>query len=109
MKSLRYVVIQGWHPPAGNHELTSEILGLNIRDASGSFAGKGALPPAHDLLARTDASGHLADLVVVIEKGVQQLGARGLGGFLAVVTTDALEGAALVLGSGCAPALEERR
>src|SRR5690606_26907783 len=66
---------------------------------------KGTFTPADYLAASTYATRHVADGVVVVDEGVKDLCAGGLGAFLAVGVIDVLELTTFVLQLEVVPVL----
>ena len=78
------------------------VDGVDRVDAA---ADEGTFTPAHYLLAKPHRARLIADGVVVVDKGVEQLGAGRLGAFLAVGVADVLELAVFVLQLEVVPVL----
>ncbi|MCY1413386.1 hypothetical protein D9M71_288160 [compost metagenome] len=74
-------------------------------DRADAVLDEGALAPVHHLLAKAHGAGLIGDAVVVIDEGVEQLRAGGLGAFLAAIVVDVLEQAVLVLQLEVVPVL----
>ncbi|MCY1416393.1 hypothetical protein D9M71_318980 [compost metagenome] len=84
---------------------TAERGNVDRVDRVDAVLDEGALAPAHHLLAQAHAAGHPADVVVVVDEGVEQLRAGGFRAFLAAAVVDVLEQAALVLQLEVVPVL----
>ncbi|MCY1551664.1 hypothetical protein D9M68_880090 [compost metagenome] len=61
------------------------------------------------MLAQASRAWQLADHIVVIDEGIEQLGAGGLGALLAVVVVDVLEQSAFVLQLEVVPVLPAKK
>src|SRR5690606_5939645 len=78
---------------------------VNRVDAVDAVGDKGAFTPAYDLPARADAAWQLANRIVVVDEGIEDLGAGGLGALLAVGVADVLEAATFVFQFEVVPVL----
>ena len=63
------------------------------------------IPPAHHLLTKTHGTRRIGNRVVVVDERIENLPARRLGAFLAVVVADVLERTAFVLEFKVVPVL----
>ena len=76
---------------------TTERGHVDRVDRVDAAADEGTFTPAHDLLAQTHGARLIGNGVVVVDEGVEDLAAGGLGAFLAAVVADVLERTAFVL------------
>src|SRR5690606_11612035 len=84
---------------------TTERSSIHRVDAVDAVADEGALTPAHYLATEADAARQIAQAVVVIDEGIEDLGAGSLRSFLAVGVADVLVQSGLVLQLEVVPVL----
>ncbi|MNQ87036.1 hypothetical protein D3C85_1022460 [compost metagenome] len=84
---------------------TTQCGHIDRVDRVDAVTDEGALAPAHHLLAQAHVARQLADVVAVIDKGIEEFGTRSLGHVIATTVVDVIKRPVFVLQFKVVPVL----